>query len=196
MPVNDVVLAAQGDTAAFERVYHAHLPRVFNLARRMAGPDAAEELTQDVVFLQLLHQRLVADLQRLGGSLLVAGGVAEALFQLAPFDLRRHVRRRASVIVPDKSMSSQGEARRRDNRLAERQVQVARLDGVGVAENHRALDAVLQLADVARPGVGVQLVERAGDSVNGFLFRSRQNLSTKWRARMTTSFDRSRSGGI
>jgi RNA polymerase sigma-70 factor (ECF subfamily) len=48
MPVNDVVLAAQGDTAAFERVYHEHMPRVFNLARRMAGPDAAEELTQDV----------------------------------------------------------------------------------------------------------------------------------------------------
>jgi Sigma-70 region 2 len=24
------------------------MPRIFNLARRMAGPDAAEELTQDV----------------------------------------------------------------------------------------------------------------------------------------------------
>lgn len=46
--MNDVVLASQGDTAAFERVYRAHLPRVFNLARRMAGPDAADELTQDV----------------------------------------------------------------------------------------------------------------------------------------------------
>jgi len=46
--VNDVVLATQGDTAAFERVYKAHMPRIFNLARRMAGPDAAEELTQDV----------------------------------------------------------------------------------------------------------------------------------------------------
>ena len=48
MPVDDVVLATQGDTAAFERVYRAHMPRIFNLARRMAGPDAAEELTQDV----------------------------------------------------------------------------------------------------------------------------------------------------
>ena len=48
MLVNDVVLATQGDTAAFERVYKAHMPRIFNLARRMAGPDAAEELTQDV----------------------------------------------------------------------------------------------------------------------------------------------------
>ena len=48
MPVDDVALAAQGDTGAFERIYHAHLARVHNLARRMAGPEAADELTQDV----------------------------------------------------------------------------------------------------------------------------------------------------
>ena len=48
MLVDDVVLATQGDTAAFERVYRAHMPRIFNLARRMAGPEAADELTQDV----------------------------------------------------------------------------------------------------------------------------------------------------
>lgn len=46
--MNDVALAAQGDTAAFERVYRAHVPRVHGLARRMAGPEAADELTQDV----------------------------------------------------------------------------------------------------------------------------------------------------
>jgi RNA polymerase sigma-70 factor (ECF subfamily) len=48
MPVDDVALAAQGDTGAFERVYRAHLGRVYNLARRMAGAEAADELTQDV----------------------------------------------------------------------------------------------------------------------------------------------------
>ena len=48
MPVDDVVLAANGDAAAFERVYRAHVPRVHGLARRMAGPEAADELTQDV----------------------------------------------------------------------------------------------------------------------------------------------------
>ena len=48
MLVDDVVLATEGAAAAFERVYRAHLPRIFNLARRMAGPDAADELTQDV----------------------------------------------------------------------------------------------------------------------------------------------------
>ena len=48
MLVDDLALAAQGDTGAFERVYQAHLGRVHNLARRMAGPEAADELTQDV----------------------------------------------------------------------------------------------------------------------------------------------------
>jgi RNA polymerase sigma-70 factor (ECF subfamily) len=48
MLVDDVALAAKGDTGAFERVYHVHLSRVHNLARRMAGPEAADELTQDV----------------------------------------------------------------------------------------------------------------------------------------------------
>ena len=48
MPVDDVALAAQGDTSAFERVYRAHLGRIHNLARRMTGPDAADEVAQDV----------------------------------------------------------------------------------------------------------------------------------------------------
>jgi len=45
---NDVARAREGDTRAFERLYRAHLPRVFNLARRMMGPDEAHEVTQDV----------------------------------------------------------------------------------------------------------------------------------------------------
>jgi RNA polymerase sigma-70 factor (ECF subfamily) len=48
MTVDDVALAAQGDTGAFERVYATHLSRVHNLARRMAGPEHADEVTQDV----------------------------------------------------------------------------------------------------------------------------------------------------
>src|SRR5918996_657505 len=45
---DDIALAAAGDTGAFERVYLAHVGRVHGLARRMAGPEAADELTQDV----------------------------------------------------------------------------------------------------------------------------------------------------
>jgi len=44
----DVALAAAGDGRAFERLYRAHVPRIYSLARRMVGSEAADEVTQDV----------------------------------------------------------------------------------------------------------------------------------------------------
>ena len=44
----DVRAAAFGDADAFERIYRAHVGRVYGLACRMAGGDRADELTQDV----------------------------------------------------------------------------------------------------------------------------------------------------
>jgi RNA polymerase sigma-70 factor (ECF subfamily) len=44
----DVSQAAAGDRVAFERLYRAHTGRVHALARRMAGAQAADELTQEV----------------------------------------------------------------------------------------------------------------------------------------------------
>jgi RNA polymerase sigma-70 factor (ECF subfamily) len=44
----DAALAAAGDAGAFERLYRRHLPRIYTLALRMAGPEAAEELTQEI----------------------------------------------------------------------------------------------------------------------------------------------------
>lgn len=44
----DVSLAIGGDQWAFERLYRAHHARVFSLALRMAGPQWAEDLTQEV----------------------------------------------------------------------------------------------------------------------------------------------------
>lgn len=45
----DVALAASGDGRAFERLYRAHVNRVFSLCARMVADRArAEELTQDV----------------------------------------------------------------------------------------------------------------------------------------------------
>jgi RNA polymerase sigma-70 factor, ECF subfamily len=46
--VSDVKRAAGGDHEAFERLYRAHVPRVHALALRMAGPEVAEDLTQEV----------------------------------------------------------------------------------------------------------------------------------------------------
>ena len=42
----DAMLAAAGDARAFERLYRTHVARIHGLARRMAGDDEAEELTQ------------------------------------------------------------------------------------------------------------------------------------------------------
>ena len=40
--------AATGDESAFERLYRRHVARIHTLVRRMAGPDSADEITQDV----------------------------------------------------------------------------------------------------------------------------------------------------
>jgi RNA polymerase sigma-70 factor (ECF subfamily) len=46
---SDVALAASGDRRAFERLYRAHVDRVYSLCARMTSDRAmAEELTQDV----------------------------------------------------------------------------------------------------------------------------------------------------
>lgn len=48
-PSDDVARAASGDRRAFERIYRAHVDRVFSICCRMVGDRAtAEELTQDV----------------------------------------------------------------------------------------------------------------------------------------------------
>ena len=46
---DDVALAARGDRRAFERLYRAHVDKVFTLCARMVGERGrAEELTQDI----------------------------------------------------------------------------------------------------------------------------------------------------
>lgn len=45
---NDIQLAAAGDTRAYERLYREHVARVHSLARRMIGPEEADDLTQEV----------------------------------------------------------------------------------------------------------------------------------------------------
>jgi RNA polymerase sigma-70 factor (ECF subfamily) len=48
-PPDDVALAARGDRRAFERLYRAHVNRIYTLCARMVNDRSrAEELTQDV----------------------------------------------------------------------------------------------------------------------------------------------------
>lgn len=44
----DWALAQGGDPAAFERLYRVHVGRIHSLARRMAGADSADDMTQEV----------------------------------------------------------------------------------------------------------------------------------------------------
>jgi RNA polymerase sigma-70 factor (ECF subfamily) len=44
----DAARAAAGDRRAFERLYRENVARIHSLARRMIGPDVADEITQDV----------------------------------------------------------------------------------------------------------------------------------------------------
>jgi RNA polymerase sigma factor (sigma-70 family) len=44
----DAARAGAGDRDAFERLYRRHVSRIHGLARRMAGGEAADDLTQDV----------------------------------------------------------------------------------------------------------------------------------------------------
>src|SRR5699024_8995537 len=46
--LDDVALAAAGDTAAFERLYRRHLNRIHGLARWLVGPDEVEDAVQDI----------------------------------------------------------------------------------------------------------------------------------------------------
>jgi RNA polymerase sigma-70 factor (ECF subfamily) len=46
--VDDIALAAAGDTAAFERLYRRYLDKINGLARWLVGPDEAEDAVQDV----------------------------------------------------------------------------------------------------------------------------------------------------
>src|SRR5204863_3469362 len=56
--------------------------------------------------------------------------------------------------------------RRRDGARPKREAQMPRMDGVGITENDRTLDAVLQLADVSRPGVILQFLQRSRREVH------------------------------
>jgi RNA polymerase sigma-70 factor (ECF subfamily) len=53
--LDDVRSAADGDVAAFERLYRRHVDRVHSLVSRMLDPELADEVTQDV-FVRVWHK--------------------------------------------------------------------------------------------------------------------------------------------
>ena len=74
--------------------------------------------------------------------------------------------------------------------------EVFRPDDGAVGEEERALDDVLQLADVARPGAPLQLLERLRRERRGRAGRAaRASLPAKWATRTGMSSGRSASVG-
>src|SRR6202035_4086390 len=106
------------------------------------------------VVLQLPDEGLVADLEDLSGAAAVPARFFQRLLDLPSLHLVHHAARAPGprprhVDLRPGSFIALRERRRL--RLAEREIEMARVDGVAFGQNHRPLDAVLQFPDVARP---------------------------------------------
>ena len=103
---------------------------------------ALHRFSVEAVFFQFRQQHLVADLQHLRGASLVAPRLGKHRLNLVLLGL----------------------ARGATDRLGEcpRQIEVARQDRVTFREDDGPFDAVLKLADVDRPTVRLELLERLG----------------------------------
>ena len=180
-----VIAIAIGATTTVDDVTEDELREVLgdwgSRADALEGDERQDAASEDCVFLELLQQHLVADPQFCGRALALSPFASlQGLDELPSLDLgRRHAERVDHACPtgrsrPTESMAAAPRSERN------RQVQMARLNRVVVAEDDGALDAVLQLAHVTRPRVGVA-ARRAlpARAMSVFLFRSRQNRSTK-----------------
>ena len=122
----DVALACRGDQQAFERLYRVHVPRIRGLARRMAGLDAADLLTQDV---------FVRAWEKLG-TFRGDSRFITWLYRLA-----------VNVIIESHRASARHATRQEDDEDAIRNASVAAADGVSAIDLREAVD---RLPDGAR----------------------------------------------
>ena len=140
-----------GDVRGRDR-RHAGRDRRRRCSDRAATADARTRRQSMPCSFSFASSDLVADLQQLRGAPLVAARLAQRLLDLEPLDLAR--RRGAAprrACPTDRSCAHGDGAFSSVSGCGERQVQVARQDRVAVGQDDRALDAVLQLAHVARP---------------------------------------------
>jgi RNA polymerase sigma-70 factor (ECF subfamily) len=122
----DVALACRGDQQAFERLYRLHVSRIRGLARRMAGFEAADELTQDA---------FVRAWEKLGTFR------GESLFATWLYRLA------VNVIIESRRSLARRAARQEDDEEAVRNASVRAADGVFAVDFSAA---VTRLPDGAR----------------------------------------------
>src|SRR4029453_155559 len=125
----------------------------------------------DAVLFEFCDERLVADLQELGRAPFVALGLAHRRFDLHLFDVPCDAARRRGERPGQIDLLPRRYGRLALQRRRERQVQMAREERLAFGEDHRALDAVLQLAHVPGPAVRLQLLERLGCDHERFLLQ-------------------------
>ena len=122
---------------------------------KRSSRDAISRVYSSRVLLQLREQRLVADLQHLGGAGPCCRRPPSAPARSCAARPRPASGASPPPAIPTDRSSSTGRRARppAPARARNDEVQVARVDRVAFGEDHRALDAVLQLAHVARPAV-------------------------------------------
>lgn len=104
-PIPDVALAASGDRRAFERLYRAHVDRVFSICVRMSGSRVrGEELTQDVFV------RVWEKLPLFRGESAFSTWLHRVAVNVALNDRKVQGRERARVVEPDDHEQDAGAA--------------------------------------------------------------------------------------
>lgn len=86
--LEDVHRARSGDARAFHRLYQRHVARVHGLARRMIGPEHADEVTQDV-FVRAWEKLATFRGEAAFGTWLFRIGVNEVLNRRARLGIQR-----------------------------------------------------------------------------------------------------------
>src|SRR5579885_3257814 len=108
---------------------------------------------QDPVLLHLRDERPSLQAERLGRGVAVSSGLPERLDDHAPLDVGQSFLERGAG--PDPLRQVDDPVRRRRG-----QQEVLRSDDVALGEDNRPLDRILELADVARPIVAIELLDR------------------------------------
>src|SRR4029079_5914271 len=105
-------------------------------------------------------QILVADLKQFSGAASVAISFAHHLTDLQLLDLGYRPLRDVTEGPVQVDLLPRVGRLLRHGGIDERKMERAWQDGIAVGEYHRAFDAVLQLADISRPAITLQGLER------------------------------------
>src|SRR5450432_4654029 len=115
--------------------------------------------SRDALAAELLDERRAVQAEQLGGAVLVAAGALERLADHPLLDRLQHGAQVGAVLG---QAGDRGRLRGQAARCADLRRQIGNRDEALALDDHHALDDVLELADVARPRIGLQDRHRLG----------------------------------